>query len=397
MYKVILIEYTYGGTMAKIKKLFICLTITLLIFLNSCSQFTTNQHSISLDGHKLLWDNLPDLPDSFGRAGTFAGVSNDALIVAGGANFPYGPPWMGGKKVWYDDIYVMPKGTHKWLKGFHLPHSLAYGVSFTTKQGLIIAGGCDSQKCYADVFLLKWNPTSEKLTFSRLPSLPRPTAFCAGAALGSTVYIAAGQSTSNPRTARVAFWSLDLTKPSGQRKWVSLPPWPGLPRNKSLMVAQNDGDKKYLYLFGGEYSKTDTHEEIERIYLRDTYRFDPDPKTGQPQWLRVSDLPKPLAAGTAINLDRSKIIIFSGSSGIHIYKPIQIRPLFSKDVILYDTAQDRFSYIGSMPLGVVTTNALLFDNSIVIPSGEIRPGIRTPKVQRLNLNTLRLKLKNQKN
>ena len=40
----------------------------------------------------LQWSELPELPDQLGVAGPFAGVHNDALIVAGGANFPK-PVW----------------------------------------------------------------------------------------------------------------------------------------------------------------------------------------------------------------------------------------------------------------------------------------------------------------
>ncbi|MGB0741144.1 MAG: hypothetical protein ACPGXX_13810, partial [Planctomycetaceae bacterium] len=40
----------------------------------------------------LTWQELPELPDDLGVAGPFAGVHNDALIVAGGANFPR-PVW----------------------------------------------------------------------------------------------------------------------------------------------------------------------------------------------------------------------------------------------------------------------------------------------------------------
>ena len=36
--------------------------------------------------NKLKWTALPDLPGGLGVAGPFAGVHNDALIVAGGAN-----------------------------------------------------------------------------------------------------------------------------------------------------------------------------------------------------------------------------------------------------------------------------------------------------------------------
>ena len=46
------------------------------------------------------WEKLPPLPDREGFAGSFAGVSGDALLVAGGANFPGAKPWEGGAKAW---------------------------------------------------------------------------------------------------------------------------------------------------------------------------------------------------------------------------------------------------------------------------------------------------------
>ncbi len=43
---------------------------------------------------------LPNLPDKHGWAGMYAGVSQDTLIVAVGANFPDRPLIEGGTKVW---------------------------------------------------------------------------------------------------------------------------------------------------------------------------------------------------------------------------------------------------------------------------------------------------------
>ncbi len=37
---------------------------------------------------RLQWRALPSLPDREGFAGMFAGVTGDALLLAGGANFP---------------------------------------------------------------------------------------------------------------------------------------------------------------------------------------------------------------------------------------------------------------------------------------------------------------------
>ena len=45
------------------------------------------------------WTELPPVPDTTGLAGSFAGVSNGALVVAGGSNFPGGKaPWSGCTK-----------------------------------------------------------------------------------------------------------------------------------------------------------------------------------------------------------------------------------------------------------------------------------------------------------
>ena len=94
----------------------------------------------------LRWGELPALPDAIGFAGVFAGVSNDALIVAGGANFPTGPPWDGHPKRWHDRIFVLPNPDASWQTGFQLPRPLAYGVSATWGNTLICLGGGDQER-----------------------------------------------------------------------------------------------------------------------------------------------------------------------------------------------------------------------------------------------------------
>ena len=118
----------------------------------------------SVDYH---WRELPALPPNpsggFGQiqpglAGPIAGVSNGALIVGGGANFPEAMPWDGGAKVWHDQLFVLedPDATG-WTtaKGWTLPRPLGYGVSISTDDGVICIGGCDAEQCYAEVFHLE--------------------------------------------------------------------------------------------------------------------------------------------------------------------------------------------------------------------------------------------------
>ena len=122
----------------------------------------------------ITWEELPALPPSAGQAtqpgvaGPFAGVHGDVLIVAGGANFPEKMPWEGGAKIWWDDIWVLEKptsGPARWVtdKTFKLPRRLGYGISVSTVDGVICAGGHDVDRCYADVFVLSWDPKSREI------------------------------------------------------------------------------------------------------------------------------------------------------------------------------------------------------------------------------------------
>ena len=75
------------------------------------------------------WKQLPSVPDPVGFAAPFAGVSVGALVVGGGANFPDAMPWAGGRKVWHDSIFVLPKPDAKWLSGFKLPRAAGAGIT----------------------------------------------------------------------------------------------------------------------------------------------------------------------------------------------------------------------------------------------------------------------------
>ena len=69
----------------------------------------------------LAWDELRPLPDPVGFAGAFAGVSNGALVVAGGANFPEGTT-----KVWHDRVFVLEDPAAEWrLASTRLPRPTA--------------------------------------------------------------------------------------------------------------------------------------------------------------------------------------------------------------------------------------------------------------------------------
>tara|TARA_Y100000768_G_C23865735_1_gene627942 strand:- start:292 stop:702 length:411 start_codon:yes stop_codon:yes gene_type:complete len=95
------------------------------------------------------WELIAELPDEIGQpnkglAGSFAGISNDVMLIAGGANFQNEMPWEGGKKHWSDKIYVLKRkgNEYKWhSKTFNLPHPIAYGYSISTPNGSGVRAG----------------------------------------------------------------------------------------------------------------------------------------------------------------------------------------------------------------------------------------------------------------
>ena len=75
--------------------------------------------------------NLPsedNLHLGLGVAGPVTGYSNNVLIIAGGANFPDSLPWKGGKKKYYNKVYVFKKLTTQ-LKSIKATIQLPFNIA----------------------------------------------------------------------------------------------------------------------------------------------------------------------------------------------------------------------------------------------------------------------------
>ena len=138
----------------------------------------------------LRWEKLAPIPDPPGFAGSFAGVSGGALLVAGGANFPDQKPWAGGAKVWYSEVFVLEKPEGAWRGAGRLPTPLGYGVVVSHKRGLICIGGSDARQHHASTLVLRW--VKGRLEIEPLLGLPEFCANLSGALISDTVYVAGG-------------------------------------------------------------------------------------------------------------------------------------------------------------------------------------------------------------
>ncbi|HIE70727.1 MAG TPA: hypothetical protein EYP98_11415, partial [Planctomycetes bacterium] len=94
----------------------------------------------------------------------------------------------------------------------------------------------------------------------------------------------------------------------------------------------------------------------------------------------MRDLPTPVAAACAIAAGQSHVLVFSGSTGKHALAP-DPRPEFPRIVRSYHTITDTWTEAGTMPTGLVTTGVARHEGKIVIATGEVSPGVRTPAVR----------------
>ena len=317
----------------------------------------------------LTWKTLKPIPDSLGFAGSFAGVVDGALLVAGGANFPDGgAPWTGSVKVWHDGIYMLEKAGENWTLAGKLPHALGYGASITYKNTLIILGGSNEKGHHADAWML--SRKNGKLLTTSLPQLPAALANTSAVLIGHVIYLAGGIRTADAKVASSDFWTMDLA--AKDKKWITHETWPGAPRMLSVC---GTADGKF-YLFSGVALNDGV-----RSYLKDAYAY--APKTG---WKKLADLPKSVAAapGPAYLADASHLFIFGGDDGILAAQAATLKdkhPGFSNEISSYNTSTNTWSVAGKVSgKPPVTTTMAIWNGAVVIPGGEVRPAIRTPEV-----------------
>ncbi|GAA4441600.1 sodium/solute symporter [Pontibacter saemangeumensis] len=378
----------------------------LSIFLFLCAVATGKAQE--LKPNSIDWSVVATLPAAPGQAvqpglaGALGGVHNGALLVAGGANFPDGMPWEGGRKQYWQDIFVLLKddeGTYSWHdKTFRLPQPLAYSASVPTDKGIVTIGGENEQGIQRTVQLLRWDPVNKEVTVEQLPQLPLPLTNAAAAAIGNHVYVAGGESTGKVTDG---LYRLDISAPA--RGWEKLP---GLPvaLSHAVAVVQSNGEYPALYIIGG---RAQTTSGVSQLY-GSTFAFDPK----QNAWRRLSDISDSegnktsLSAATGVATGANSILVFGGDKGDVFTQIEQLnasiakatdedekqrlqaekRKLltehtgFSKDIYLYNTVTDSWSKAGTLPASHVTTFVARWGDDILIPSGEVKPGVRTVEV-----------------
>ncbi|MEG3660148.1 hypothetical protein V5097_22245, partial [Arenibacter palladensis] len=384
-----------------------------LIYVNANSQ-----------GKYFGYSYLPVLPPNNGQiiqpglAGTYTGIDDDVLIVAGGANFPDKLPWEGGIKTYYDDIFILKKkanDTVQWeIASTKMPYSAGYGGAISTIKGLLCFGGNTSNTTISNSWFIDYIPETGKVEINQGPDLPIPLTNFAFAQVDNTIYVAGGISDFGGASTS-SFYRLSL---EGDRAnhWEILPSWDGDPRAFSVGVGQSNGLDNCFYLFSGRNIGPQGDWKV----LGDAHVYNPSTK----KWEIISDGADKeikVMAGTAFPLGASTIIFPSGSDGNLAIEEMGIRkriehlesrllsgddvgtmlqlsktkltdllndhPGFGNKIYGFNTISHEFYEFDELSqTGQVTTTAVTWGRDIVVPTGEIRPGVRTPKILKIMIN-----------
>ncbi len=315
------------------------------------------------------WTTLPDLPDQHGFAGAYAGVSQDTLLVAGGANFPDGPPWAGGAKVWHDRVFALAADQSGWKEVARLPKALGYGVSITTPEGVVCIGGSHATGHEATVFRLRWD--GSKVEIEPMPPLPIALANMAGALVGGRIHVIGGSTSPEAVVASNRHFCLEGAV------WKELAPLPAEGRILPVAGAKNGA----FYVISGASLQADAGGKPVRTYLRDAWKYE---ATGQ--WKRIADLPRAAVAAPSpvIDAGASHLLVLGGDDGtLTTFEPKSAHPGFARDVLSYDVVTDTWAVVETMPAAAsaaVTAPVVSWRGSDWVISGEVRPAVRTAAV-----------------
>lgn len=340
----------------------------------------------------------PDGSRSPGFAGAINAVTNNVLLVAGGANFPDKMPWEGGKKNYSDDLRILEKSgeKYKWIQDLNakLPEAIAYCGNTVTDLGVVYAGGENENGLSKATYLLSWNADARKISIQSLPDLPEAMTNVGLTAINNVVYLAGGDRTD---ASSNALFRLDLN--NAALAWEPLKALPVALANALVIVQQNK-----IYVIGG---RSKTASGISDLHAG-SYVYDPSTD----KWTSLADISdgkdiSNFSAGAGLSLGKDYILVLGGDNG-KVFNQIETHLAkiagttdaaekarlatmknnllinhagFDRSILLYDIPKNQWSKVGELPFPAqVTTTATKWGEDIVLSNGEVKPGVRTPEV-----------------
>lgn len=316
---------------------------------------------------------LPAIPDPQGRAGMMAAVivddaGHEAILAAGGANFPGRPPWEGGAKVFHRDIFLCRRdasGRWAWTKVGELPAPNAYAAfcAGPDRRSLIVAGGADAEKHLDAVWKVGADGRCEKFA----APLPEPRAYAGFAQVNGALALLGGSRSPDATAALGTLASLRLDRPA--EGW--------------RVSAEEASQARILPLFGADETTLLWGGGC-GLFARDgkptrAYQGDLHHANSRVQGADFHGLPHPWAAPAGPGVASGSGLFFvGGDDGARYGQPPAEHPGQSRDILFIDLETREPKVVGQWPTPLATAPLLRLGDDLVTISGETRPGVRTP-------------------
>jgi cyclically-permuted mutarotase family protein len=384
---------------------FIILAITLF---SACNKTNKNNNTTM----KINLNTLSEMPSAigetiqYGLAGPLAGSLVDKIVVAGGSNFADKKPWLGGTKLYYDDIFVLSLNeskTAKWEQlELKLPVKMAYSACVSAKDAIYCSGGEDETQPLK--LVLKIHFENNQLQIKALPELAFAVSNAGAAIIGTKLYVAGGNDSVN---ATNHFQMLDLS--NLENGWIVLPDLL-MEESHAVVATQSDGNENCIYILGGRNKTGETS-----TFLSTIQKYSPK----ENKWTEAGELQLEgnekfgLSAGTGVAFGEHQILLFGGDKGTIFNRTerfnntiasetdsakreeiiaekiesLNNHPGFNTEIYCFDTRTGKLNKVGKIPtLSQVTTIAFWWNETVIIPGGEIRPGVRTSKINEVEIS-----------
>lgn len=306
-----------------------------------------------------------------GVSAMYAVATDEALLIAGGANFPDAPVADGGSKAFYDHIYMYADG--EWRRVGCLPEPAAYGVSYRCGQRAVFAGGAGAQGALRDVYMI--GIMDEEAVISTCASLPCAIEQAAGASIDGRLYLFGGIADGRPSAA---LYMLDLSDDAAE--WRELAP---APEPLVQPVAAASGGR--LYVWGGFDSAS--KDVVGRGYCYDPQCDEWSEAAGHPDGgtftggcaVTLADGRILCAGGVDREIFAAALRLPAGQMYEYLTQPVDYYR-FQRTLRIFDPATGEWQCAGEAACAVrAGASMVLFGGDVWLLGGELKPGVRTPE------------------
>lgn len=326
---------------------------------------------------------IPDAAYAKGVSAPFCGVVGDALVVAGGANFPDKSHLEGGAKRVYADIWAQADG--EWVHAGVLPDSTAYGATFAVDGALVLAGGNVCGTTTDKVYELTLRDRAAVLR--ALPPLPVPMEQCGWTRDGDRLYLVGGVGTTGVYACTV-----------GEYVWTKLA---DLPEPLVQPVAFASGGR--LYVWGGFNPETLEVSDKGLVIPTDSSVIPADcsvipAEEPESPWCEAPSIPDggTFVGATGATLPDGRLVVVGGVNRAIFARALHNTPedripylskepaeyQFRQAVYAFDPAAGAWTLLGSDPACALAGPGVAVrpQGGLYVAGGELKPGVRSPRI-----------------